>query len=70
MSNVRVSVEWLFGNMIKQFKFTDFKKKQKMSLNPAAKQYRVSVLLANAVISFNTNNASNRFDLEPPIHEE
>ena len=24
MSKVRVSVEWLFGDVIKQFKFTDF----------------------------------------------
>ena len=70
MSYVRVSFEWLFDNMIKQFKFTDFKKKQKMSLNPAAKQFRVSVLLANAVTSFNTSNASNCFDLEPPIVKE
>ena len=48
MSKVRVSVEWLFGAIIKQFKFTDLKKNQKIGLSPIAKQYRVSVLLTNA----------------------
>ena len=30
MSKERVSVYWLFGDIIKQFKFTDFKKNQKL----------------------------------------
>ena len=30
MSKERVSVDWLFGDIIKQFQFTDFKKNQKM----------------------------------------
>ena len=38
MSKVRVSVEWLIGEIIKQFIFTDFKKNQKMSLSSIAKQ--------------------------------
>lgn len=37
MNKVRVSVEWLFGDVIKQFKFTDFQKNQKISLNPVGK---------------------------------
>ena len=38
MSKVRVSVEWLIGDIIKQFTFTDFKKNQKIGLSPIAKQ--------------------------------
>ena len=30
MSRVRVSVEWLFGDIINQFKFNDFKKNLKL----------------------------------------
>ena len=70
MSKVRASVEWLFGDIIKQFKFTDFKKNQKMGLSPIAKQYRVSVLLTNAFTCAYRNNTSNYFDLEPPILEK
>ena len=70
MSKVRVCVECLFGDIIKQFKFTDFKKNQKMGLSPIAKQYRVSVLLTNAFTCLYRNNSSNYFDLEPPILEE
>ena len=69
MSKVRVSVEWLLGDIIKQFKFTDFKKNQKMGLIPIAKQYRVGVLLTNAFSCLYRNNTSNYFDLEPPILE-
>ena len=70
MSKVRVSVEWLFGDIIKQFKFTDFKNNQKMGLTPIAKQYRVTVLLTNAFTCSYRNNTSKYFDLEPPILEE
>ena len=70
MSKVRVSVEWLFGAIIKQFKFTDLKKNQKMGLSPIAKQYRVSVLLTNAFTCWYRYNTSKYFDLEPPIFEE
>ena len=38
MSKVRVSVEWLIGDIIKQFIFTDFKKNQKMGLSSIAKE--------------------------------
>ena len=70
MSKVRVSVEQLIGDIIKQFIFTDFKKNQKMGLSPIAKQQRVSVLLTNAFTCLYRNNTSDYFDLEPPILEE
>lgn len=33
MSSVRVSVEWIFGDIINYFKFTDFKKNLKIELS-------------------------------------
>ena len=56
------------GDIIKQFKFTDFKKNQ--IANPIAKQYRVSVLLTNAFTCLQRNDTSNYLDLEPPILKE
>ena len=70
MSKVRVSVECLFGDIIKKFKFTDFKNNLKMGSSPISKQYRVSILLTNAFTCLYRNNTSNYFDLEPPILEE
>ena len=70
MSKVRVSVEWIFGEVINQFKFTDFKKNQKLYLSPIAKQYRVSALLTNASTCLYKNNTSLFFELDPPLLEE
>ena len=70
MSAVRVSVEWIFGDVVNRFKFTDFKKTQKIGLSPVAKQYRVSALLNNSYTCLYKNNTSTYFDLEPPILEE
>ena len=33
MSNVRTSVEWLFGDIVEYFKFMDFKKNLKIGLS-------------------------------------
>ena len=48
MSAVRVSVEWLFGDIINYFKFMDFKKKLKITLSAVGKMYLVCGLLDNA----------------------
>ena len=69
INKVRVSVEWFFGEIIKQFKFTDFKENQKMGLSPIAKQYRLSVLPTNSFICLYRNNASKCFDLQLSILE-
>ena len=69
MSKVRVSVEWLFGNLIETFKFTDYKKSQKIGLTCVGKMYRVSALLTNAHTCLYRNNCSHYFDIEPPILE-
>ena len=65
MSKARVSVEWLFGNIIETFKFSDYKKSQKIG-----KMYRVSALLTNAHTCLYKNNCSHSFDLEPPFLED
>ena len=47
MSAVRVSVEWTFGKIIQQFAYLDFKKNQKVLLQPVGKYYMVGTLLTN-----------------------
>ena len=41
ISVVRMSVEWLFGNIINYFKSLDFKKNLKISLSAVGKMYIV-----------------------------
>lgn len=70
MSSVRVSVEWVFGDIINFFKFMDFKKNLKIGMSPVAKMYIVCALLHNARCCFYGSITSNFFDCEPPIIEE
>ena len=65
MSAVRVSVEWLFGDIINFFKFTDFKKNLKVMLSSAGKLYIVCALLHNAMTCLYGNQTSTYFNLEP-----
>ena len=37
MSQVRVSVEWLFGDIVNYFKFLDFKKNLKIGMSSIGK---------------------------------
>ena len=41
MSKVRSSGEWMFGDIINYFKFSDFKKDLRMDLSPIGKMYIV-----------------------------
>ena len=50
ISSVRVSVEWLFGNIINDFKFLDFKKNLKIGMSSVGKMYLVCALPHNAII--------------------
>lgn len=70
MSRVRVSVEWLFGEIITQFKFNDFKKNLKIGLSPIGRYYRVSALLTNAHSCLYGNISEDLFNISPPILEE
>ena len=70
MSKVRVSVEWIFGDVLTHFKFNDFKKNLKLGLSPIGKMYKISAILTNAHTSMYSNITENYFDLEPPTLEE
>lgn len=58
MSEVRVSVEWLFGDIINSFKFLDYKKNLKIELSSVGKMYVVCALLRNAVTCLYKNQTS------------
>ena len=70
MSSVRVSVEWLFGDIIKYFKFVDFKKNLKIGMSSIGKMYIVCALLQNALSCLYGNNTATFFDLEPPTLQD
>ena len=66
MSSVRVSVEWLFGDILNYFKFIDFKKNLKIGLSSIGKTYVVCALLRNALTCLYGNLTSEFFELDPP----
>ena len=66
ISAVRSSVEWLFSDVIKDFKFLEFKKNLKIGLSSVGKLYVVSALLRNAITCLYGNTTSSSFDLDPP----
>ena len=70
MSRVRVSVEWVFGDVLNKFKFNDFKKNLKVGRSPIGKIYKISALLTNAHTSLYSSITENFFDLQPPTLEE
>ena len=45
MSKLRSSVEWTFGKILSLFAFVDYKKNQKLFLQPVAQYYLVATLL-------------------------
>ncbi|XP_048587454.1 uncharacterized protein LOC116601948 [Nematostella vectensis] len=66
MSSVRSSVEWLFGEIINDFKFLDFKKNLKLNLSCVGKMYLVCALLENVITCLYGNTTSEFFGLDPP----
>ena len=66
MSEVRVSVEWLFGDIANYFKFMDFKKNKKIGLSSVGKLYVVSALLRNALTCLYGNQTLQFFNLDHP----
>ena len=55
MSEVRVIVEWLFGNIRNYFKFIDFRKEMKLCLSLVGKVYGGYELLQNGHTSIHGN---------------
>ena len=70
MSKVRVSVEWVFGDIINWFAFLDFKKKLKIGLSPIGKMYIICVLLANARAYLYGNTTPAFLNLDTPDVDE
>jgi hypothetical protein len=70
MSSVRISVEWLFGEIVKYFKFVDFKRALSIRLSPIGKIYIVCALLQNAHACLYGNIVSDYFELQPPNLED
>ena len=68
MSEVRVSVEWMFGDIANYFKFMDFKKNYKMGLSSVGKLYIVSALLRNALTCLYGNQTSTFFLIGSSTH--
>ena len=66
MSSLRVTVEWLFGDIINDFKFLDFKKNLKIGMSSVGKMYLVCALLNNAITCLYGNKTSEFFGLDPP----
>lgn len=69
MSSVRVSVEWLFGDIVNYFKFIDYKKNLKIGLSSIGKMYVVCALLRNALTCLYGNTTSDFFGIDPPTVE-
>lgn len=70
MSATRVSVEWLFGDIVNYFKFLDFKKNLKIGMSSVGKMYVVCALIRNALTCLYGNQTSKYFDLAPPTLQE
>ena len=69
-SQLRIAVEWVFGDMVYYFKFLDFKKNLKIGLIAVGKFYIVSALQRNALTCLYGNVTSNFFHLDPPALNE
>ena len=70
MSSVRVSVEWIFGDVVNYFKFTDFKKNLTIGLSQVGKMYIVAAVLRNALTCLYGNETSQFFELDSPTLQE
>ena len=66
VSSVRISKEWLFGDVINYFKFLDFKDNLKIGMSSIGKMCIVCALLHNALTCLYGNKTSSFFELEPP----
>ena len=74
MSNVRMSVEWLFKEILTYFAYVNFKKNLKIGLSAivyaVCSMYVVCALLTNARACLYKSHISNFFGVKPPMLEE
>ena len=69
MSRVRVSVGWTFGKVVSIFSYLDFKRSNKVLLQPIGKYYLVAALLTNCHTCLYGSQTSIFFGLHPPSLE-
>ena len=62
MQKLRISVEWVFGDIVNVFKFVDFKKNIKIGLSPVGRIYQFCELMHNARCCIYANKSSEYFD--------
>ena len=66
-----MAVEWAFGKILTYFPFVDFKKNQKVLLQPVGQMYRVAAFLTNLHTCFyRSGTISSHFQLQPPSPKE
>ena len=70
MSSVRESVEWVFGKIITNFAFLDFKKNLKLLLQPVGKYYLVGTIFTNCHTCLYGSQTSDYFNVQPPQLED
>lgn len=70
MSKLCSSVKWTFGEILPLFAFVDYKKNQKLFLQPVAKYYLVASLLTNCPACSFGSVTNEYFYLSPPTLEE
>lgn len=66
MSALRVHVEYGFGKIVNLFAFVDFKKNQKLLLQPIKEQYQVAALLTNCHTCLRGSQVSKYYNCDPP----
>ncbi|CAL8106332.1 unnamed protein product [Orchesella dallaii] len=70
MSTNRIAVEWVFGKLLQNFAFVDFKKNLKMLLQPVAMYFKVAAIFTNCHTCIYGSNTSTYFNLSPPDIED
>ena len=70
MSAVRISVEWLFGDIASTYKFIDYKENLKVALSSVGKMYIVAAILRNALTCLSGNSTSSFFYPSHPSLQE
>lgn len=69
-SRVRVSVEWLFGEVVSLFPYLDRRSAQKIGLTIPGTMYLAASILALCRTALYRDKISAYFDLKPPSFEE
>ena len=70
MSSARQCVEWTFGKISTLFAFVDYKKNQKLYLQPVGMYYSVCAILTNCHTCLYGSQTASYFNVEPPQLEE